>query len=90
MSAKPRTIRVDDSTAERLEQRASERGISVSQLVAELADHELKPLEVSPEEIAELDREWAAAQAAGTIPHSTLVQWLNTWGTSDFKPWREY
>jgi len=46
----------------------------------------------SPEEIAELDRQWADIEsgAVPTVPHEKVARWLQTWGTADFKPWSEF
>jgi predicted transcriptional regulator len=42
------------------------------------------------DEIAELDRRWAAIEAGeATVPHDEVVRWLQTWGTPAFRPWRE-
>jgi predicted transcriptional regulator len=83
MAVKSQTIEVDAETAALLESRAAERGVSVSQLVAELA-----PLAVDSSIIAELDRRWAAIEGGEeTIPHDEVVRWLKTWGAPDFRPW---
>ena len=72
MNVKVRNIEVDVETAERLEARAAARGMTVSDLVAEL------------------DRRWKAVEAGGaTVPHDQVVRWLETWGTSAFRPWRD-
>jgi len=42
------------------------------------------------EELAELDRQWAAIEAGEpTVPHEEVAHWLATWGTPAFKPWHE-
>jgi predicted transcriptional regulator len=42
------------------------------------------------DEIAELDRRWAAVEAGEpTVPHDEVVQWLKTWGTPAFRPWNK-
>jgi predicted transcriptional regulator len=42
------------------------------------------------DELAELERRWAAIEAGeATIPHDEVVQWLETWGTPAFRPWRD-
>ncbi len=77
------TIHVDAETADRLAVRAAERGMTVPELVAELA------LAAAGEaDMAELDRRWQAVQSGAekTIPHNEVVEWLGTWGTSDFRP----
>lgn len=42
------------------------------------------------DQVAELDRRWAAIEAGeATIPHEEVVRWLETWGTPAFRPWRD-
>jgi hypothetical protein len=44
---------------------------------------------LSPEEINELDRQWAAIKAGEpTVAHDDVVRWLDTWGTPNFRPWQ--
>lgn len=77
MKPKTHTIDVDESTTRTLEKRAAERGVSVSQVVAQFV-----PLAVDSETIAELDRRWAAIeQGQPTVADSDVVGWLETWGT---------
>ncbi len=38
-------------------------------------------------EIAELDRRAASATPDSRVPQERVVQWLRTWGTSNFRPW---
>ena len=90
MSADVRTIEVDAATAEALHVRATARGITVRELVAELVA--FVDAQVSPDdsEIAELDWRWSAIEAGEpTVPHEQVARWLETWGTPAFKPWRE-
>ncbi len=48
-----------------------------------------EPLAIDPDELAELDRRWAAIEAGeATVPHDEVVRWLETWGTPAFRPWR--
>ena len=83
------TIEVDKATADTLKARAAERGVSVADLLAEMV-REGEAVEVDPAEIAELDRRWAKIKAGeATVAHDDVVRWLNTWGTSAFKPWRD-
>ena len=85
MTGKTESIEVDSATASALKMRAAERGVSVSQLVAELA-----PLAIDDEAIAELDRRWAATEAGrATVPHADVERWLRTWGTPEFRSWSE-
>jgi len=88
MTATKRTIEVDNATAAALETRAAEAGVSVSDLLAELVARQREPAEVSANELAELDRQWAAIKSGEpTVPHEEVVRWLDTWGTPGFKAW---
>ena len=50
-----------------------------------------RAIEVDGAELAELDRQWASINSGeATVPHEQVVEWLQTWGTPAFKPWREY
>jgi hypothetical protein len=47
--------------------------------------------EQTADDVAELDRRWAAVQAGQpTVPHDKVVRWLRTWGSPAYKPWREF
>jgi predicted transcriptional regulator len=86
---KTQTIEVDEVTAAKLKTRAAEQGLSVSELVAEMAIL-TAPIVISSAATAELDRQWAAIKAGEpTLPHEDVAQWLQTWGTPAFKPWHE-
>jgi len=88
MNLKLRKIEVDEATAAALAARAAERGLTVSELVAEMAAQQGAPVPLPPEELAELDRQWAAIKAGErTVPHDQVVRWLETWGTPAFRPW---
>lgn len=88
MTASKRTIEVDDATAAALESRAAEAGLSVTELLAEMFALGSAPAKLSPAEVAELDRQWAAIKAGEpTVPHEDVVRWLHTWGTPGFRPW---
>lgn len=90
MNVRTATIEVDKETAATLKARAAERGLTVPELVAEMAASQAGPVELSSEEIAELDRRWAAIEAGEpTVPHDEVVRWLETWGTPAFKPWKK-
>jgi len=83
-------IEVDQRTAGVLQARAAELGVTVSELVAELATLDSDPIVVEPDEIAELDRRWKRVEAGeSTIPHERVVRWLRTWGTPQFRRWRD-
>lgn len=86
--ARTQTIEVDEATARRLEAQARKLGLSVPELVAEMTT--LEPVEVSGDVIAELDAQVAAIRAgAPTVAHDEVERWLKTWGTPQFKPWRD-
>jgi predicted transcriptional regulator len=90
MSTKTHTIEVDEATATALKERAEERGLTVPDLLAEFASEVRVPLEITHDEIAELDRRWLAVQGGdGTVPHDKVVRWLETWGTPAFRAWRD-
>ena len=82
-------IEVDERTAHVLQTRAAELGVTVSELVAELATLDSDPVVVDSHEIAELDRRWKKIEGgSSTIRHERVVRWLRTWGTAAFRPWR--
>jgi predicted transcriptional regulator len=81
------SIEVDKRTAEVLESRAAELGMTVAQLIAELAALDGAPREADSEEIAELDRRYTKASEGSRVPHDRVVQWLRTWGTPGFRQW---
>ena len=80
-------IEVDEQTADVLQTRAAELGVTVSELVAELAMLESEPISLEADDIAELDRRWKTIEAGGTVPHEQVVRWLRTWGTARFQRW---
>lgn len=81
-----RTIEVDAETAEALERRAAEKGVSVAELVAEMAGLPLSGFSEA-DQVAELDRRWDEHQKRGAVSHNQVVRWLETWGTPAFRPW---
>ena len=81
------SIEVDKQTADMLQTRAAELGVTVPQLIAELAALDSDPREADAEEIAELDRRAAKATEGARVPHERVVQWLRTWGTPRFRRW---
>jgi predicted transcriptional regulator len=86
---KTQTIEIDDDTATILRQRAEERGVSVQELVAELAALEAGPAEADRDDVVELDRRWKAFEAQGAATsNDEVVRWLQTWGTPAFRSWR--
>lgn len=88
MSPKTHTIEVDEATAEALRARSAEMGISVSELLAELAASENTPDGEAAEQLAELERRAHRADQTGAVPNDKVVRWLETWGTDRFVPWR--
>lgn len=79
-------IEVDARTANVLQARADERGMSVSELAALDGD----PALVAPEDVAELDRRWKKIEEGeATVPHHQVVRWLRSWGTPGFRPWHD-
>lgn len=89
MTTKTHTIELDEATITALKERADERGLTVPDLVAEYLDGDCAPANADSEQIAELDRRWAAVQAGkAAVKHDEVVRWLETWGTPAFKPWR--
>jgi plasmid stability protein len=89
MNIKVRQIEVDAETAAALEVRAAEVGLSVRELLAEMVCLEKAPAKLSGGELRDLDRQWAAIKAGEpTVAHDDVVRWLDTWGTSAFRPWK--
>jgi predicted transcriptional regulator len=88
MASKRHLIEVDESTAVLLRERADAQGISVAELVAGLTAVAVAPVEISPEELAELDRQVAAIKSGeeATYPQDEVERWLATWGTPEYKP----
>jgi hypothetical protein len=90
MSPKTTTLELDEATATALRERASERGISVPELVAEYVDEDRVAVDAHLDQLDELDRRWSATQSdKPTVANDRVVRWLETWGTPGFKPWRE-
>ena len=89
MTSKTRTIELDDITATALKERADARGLTVPELVTEYLDEDQGSSDVDADQIAELDRRWAAVEARQpTAPNDQVVRWLETWGTPAYKPWQ--
>jgi len=99
MKVKIRTIEVDAKTAELLEARASARGISVSELLADLANNE----EALPADLAAMraagEGPWSAAvleedarrlaefeRTREGVPWDEIKAWMLSWGTSNELP----
>jgi predicted transcriptional regulator len=90
MNVKMRKIEVDNATAEALEARAAAAGLSVRELLAQMVALDDVAVKLSPEDAADLDRQWAAIKAGEpTVTHEDVVRWLDTWGTADFRSWKD-
>ncbi len=88
--AKTQTIEVDEVTAAMLKARAAEHGVSVSELLARMTALQDTAAALSPEDVAELDRQWASVKAGEpTVSHEEVVRWMKTWGTPAFRPWHK-
>ena len=88
MNPKVRRIEIDEATAEALEARTAEAGLSVRELLAEMVAV-TGASQLPSAELAELDRQWDAINAGEpTIAHDDVVRWLDTWGTPGFRPWK--
>ena len=75
---------------EALEARAAAPGVSVRELLAQMIALGAAVVELSPDDAADLDRQWAAIKAGEpTVAHVDVVRWFGTWGTSDFPPWND-
>jgi hypothetical protein len=86
MNVKVRRIEIDEATAEALEARAAEAGLSVRELLAEMVAV-TGASRLPSAELAELDRQWDAIKAGEpTIAHDDVVRWLDAWGTPGFRP----
>jgi predicted transcriptional regulator len=86
---KTQTIEIDDGTATALKRRAEERGVTVPELVAELATLAVSPVEADVDDVAELDRRWQAFETQESVAsNDDVVRWLQTWGTPAFRSWR--
>jgi predicted transcriptional regulator len=84
-----RTIEVDDTTAAALETRAAQVGLSVAELLAAMVAVEGVRTELPSADITALDQQWGAIKAGEpTVPHEDVARWLDTWGTSGFRPWK--
>lgn len=89
MVGKPQLIEVDEETAALLRARATARGLSVPELLAEFVHDRDGPPTSEADQVAELDRRWGQFEEAGSIPHEHVVRWLDSWGKPQFKPWRD-
>ncbi|MCE9524279.1 MAG: ribbon-helix-helix domain-containing protein [Alphaproteobacteria bacterium] len=96
MNPKMRSIEVDAKTAKRLDAMAGELGVSVSELVAELAGESTalpKSLDKlrkagrgpwSPSVLAEDARRTEAFERTGKgVPWNEVRDWLHSWGSAD-------
>ena len=99
MTARVRTIELDSETADLLEAWAEERGLSIAQLLAEIAvaEHSLprdwESMRTAgrgpwaPEVLAEDARRLAASERAGEgVPWDEVKAWMQSWGTQEELP----
>jgi hypothetical protein len=99
MSVKVRKIEVDAETADLLEARALARGMSVAELLADLAGNEqFLPADLarmraegegpwSPEVLEEDARRLAEFERARMgVPWDEVKAWMESWGTSNEAP----
>ena len=98
MNKKLRSIEVDVKTAKRLDTMAAELGLSVAELVAELAGEAALPKSLetlrkrgqgpwAPSVLAEDARRTAALERTGKgVPWNEVRDWLRSWGTADERP----
>jgi hypothetical protein len=99
MNVKLRTIEVDAHTADVLEARAAARGLSVADLIADLAwSSESLPPDLqamcdsgegpwSPEALAEDARRFAEFQRTReAVPWDEVKTWMQSWGTPNELP----
>lgn len=86
MTAKAPMIEVGAATAATLEARAAARALSVSRLAAEMTALQDRPIVIASEDLAELDRQWAAIKTGQpTVLHEDVERWLRTWGRPGFR-----
>src|SRR5262245_3465922 len=99
MNVKVRSLQVDERTADLLEARAAARGLSVAELLAELAaaDESLPPdLEAmrlagsgpwAPDVLAEDARRLAEFKRTREgVPWDEIEAWMKSWGTPQERP----
>jgi hypothetical protein len=99
MNIKVRKIEVDVETADLLEARAASRGMSVAQLLADLAcNEEVLPAELaamrlsgvgpwSPQSLAEDARHLAEFERTRMgVPWEEVKAWMQSWGTPNELP----
>ena len=99
MKVKLRSIEVDAGTAELLEARATARGMSVSELLADIAcNQEALPADLaemrakaegpwSPETLEEDARRLAEFQRTRIgVPWDEVKAWMDSWGTQNELP----
>jgi predicted transcriptional regulator len=87
---KTHTIEIDEDTAATLHQRAAERGVTVPELIAALANRAAEAVLADAAQIAELDRRWSAFGSQQNVATDRdVVRWLESWGTPEFRSWRE-
>jgi hypothetical protein len=89
MTAKVRKIEVDVETAERLEARASARGVTVAELLSELAFGETVSTDSpwSPAAFQQDARRLDEFERTRIgVPWDEIRSWMETWGTDAERP----
>jgi hypothetical protein len=99
MTAKARLIELDRDTADRLEAWAQDRGLTVAELLAELAAGQSAPSPEwdamrntgrgpwAPDVLAEDARRVARYQGTGEgVPWAEVESWIQSWGTTKELP----
>ena len=75
--SKTDTLEVDQEVAEVVKARAADRGMTISELLAEWLNLDTQPIALQPGEIAELDRRWKAVEdGRATVSNTEVVRWL--------------
>lgn len=65
MESRRRIIEVDEDVAAALEKRAAERGVSLDEFLSDVSTPDAPTVELSPEELAELDERIAEWERSG-------------------------
>lgn len=87
MNVKVRQIEVEAATADVLEARAAEQGVSVSDIVAELVAVMDIPSDIEGPDAAEDLRIYHEFKRTGeAVPLNEVKAWVNSWGSSNELP----
>jgi hypothetical protein len=88
MNVKLRQIEVDEETAALLEARAGARGMTVSELLADIAcNQEALPADLAEMRVKDDARRLAEFERTREgVPWKEVKSWLGSWGTPDDLP----